>query len=103
MLSSPDGHVTAFGTPPGPTTRCGALASSERDVDERGAVVGGAGQHLLGSGRTGLGEAQLGLDEQGQQADVAGGGEAGDLGMRQHPGDGGVDPLLVVERLIPVL
>lgn len=38
--------------------------ASERDVDERGAVVAGPGQHLLGAGQVDVGEAPLGLEEQ---------------------------------------
>ena len=66
-----------------------------------GSCSPGAGQHLLGVGQGGLGQALLGLDQQGQQANVAGGGDPGHLGMRQHPGHRGGDPLLVVEGLVP--
>jgi DNA-binding transcriptional LysR family regulator len=53
--------------------------ASDRDVDERGAVGVSAGQQLLGLGRSGLGQAPLGLDEQRQQVHVTRGGDPGHL------------------------
>src|SRR5215217_3017837 len=75
-----------------PSTR--PPAGLDGDVDERGAVGAGAGQDGLGVVPRDLTEVAFGLDDQGEEADVAGGGDARHLLMGEGPGDGGGDAVL---------